>query len=206
MVPADQLLANPDNWRIHSIHQQNAMKGVLNKVGWVGRGCVVNINTNRVVDGHMRIGLAIDAGELVPVDYVDLTEEEERIVLATLDPIGAMATVDYRAYQSLTTQIDLDELEAGITRAISATLGPARDDEEEPDGTPEPDRGESSGDGPDPEADAFAFGYIRWSATRVDATGDEIEELTRLYNEYLGDNDGDSDGFVGWLTRPRSEM
>jgi hypothetical protein len=203
MVPADQLLAHPENWRIHSIHQQNAMKGVLNKLGWLGRGCIVNINTNRVIDGHMRIGLAIDAGELVPVDYVDLTEEEERIALATIDPVGAMATVDYQAYQSLTTQIDMDELEAGVARAIAATLGPVREPEEG-DEPPEPPRGESDGTGETDTGD-FMFGYIKWAATKVDATGDEIEELTRLYNVYLADNDGESEGFVDWLIRPRSE-
>lgn len=31
----DQLLANPRNFRIHPKHQQDALEGVLNEVGWV---------------------------------------------------------------------------------------------------------------------------------------------------------------------------
>ena len=41
------------------------------------------------------MSLAISKGEAkVPVKYVDLTEEEELVVLATLDPIAAMAATD----------------------------------------------------------------------------------------------------------------
>ena len=48
-----------------------------------------------VVDGHARVALAISRHELtVPVLYVDLLPEEEALVIATLDPIGAMATAD----------------------------------------------------------------------------------------------------------------
>ena len=39
-----------------------------------------------VVDGHARVALAISAGERVPVVYVDLSEKEEALILATLDP------------------------------------------------------------------------------------------------------------------------
>src|SRR5688572_14080070 len=86
-----QLLANPLNWRIHSGRQRNAMRGALSSVGWVQQ-VMVNRRTGHVVDGHLRVEEAISAGApTVPVLYVDLSEEEERLVLATLDPISAMA-------------------------------------------------------------------------------------------------------------------
>ncbi len=94
MVDPSQLLANPMNWRIHPKAQQKALKGILSEVGWVQR-VIVNVNTGHVVDGHARVSLALKQNEAqVPVLYVDLNEAEERLVLATLDPISAMATSD----------------------------------------------------------------------------------------------------------------
>jgi hypothetical protein len=97
----DQLLANPANWRIHPKAQQDALAGALDAVGWVGQ-VLVNRNTGFVVDGHARIALALSRGEpSVPVLYVDLSPEEEALVLATLDPIGAMAGRDEEKLRAL---------------------------------------------------------------------------------------------------------
>lgn len=104
----DQLLANPRNWRIHPKAQQDALAGVLSEVGWV-QEVVVNQRTGYVVDGHLRVALAISEGEeSVPVKYVDLSEEEEALVLATLDPIGAMAASDREQLASLIEGIETD--------------------------------------------------------------------------------------------------
>lgn len=89
-----QLLANPKNWRIHPQAQQDVLLGVLEQVGWV-QDVIVNRQTGYVVDGHLRVALAISKGEpKVPVKYVDLTPEEEALVITTLDPIAAMASAD----------------------------------------------------------------------------------------------------------------
>ena len=90
----DQLLANPMNWRIHPRNQQQALGSVLDEVGWV-QNIIVNKRTGHVVDGHMRVAVAIsnEAAE-VPVVYVDLDEREEKLILASLDPIGSMAVTD----------------------------------------------------------------------------------------------------------------
>ena len=91
-----ELLENPWNWRVHSERQRYALTEVLERVGWVQR-VIVNRRTGRIVDGHLRVALARERfGEeaVVPVIEVDLSEEEELAVLATLDPIGAMADSD----------------------------------------------------------------------------------------------------------------
>jgi len=89
--PPDQLLANPRNWRVHGGPQRDALRGSLAEVGWVQQ-IMVNRRTGFVVDGHARVEEALSAHEpTVPVLYVDLSDEEERLILATLDPIGAMA-------------------------------------------------------------------------------------------------------------------
>lgn len=90
----DQLLANPLNFRTHPKNQQDTLAGVLSEVGVV-QNVIVNKRTGFVVDGHLRISLAMREHQpTVPVTYVDLSEAEEALILATLDPIAAMATAD----------------------------------------------------------------------------------------------------------------
>jgi len=104
----DQLLANPNNWRIHPKSQQDALSGVLDEVGWV-QNVIVNRTTGHVVDGHARIGIAISRNEkTVPVVYVELTENEENIILATLDPIAGMAAKDDLQFSGLLEQVNSD--------------------------------------------------------------------------------------------------
>ncbi len=103
--PLDSILFNPRNWRIHPLSQQDALKGVLEEVGWVQQ-VIVNKRTGNLIDGHLRCQLAAREGaQTIPVVYVDVSEDEEALVLATLDPIGAMAATDKQK---------LDELFAGI--------------------------------------------------------------------------------------------
>lgn len=90
----DQLLANPKNWRRHPKHQQDALQGVLEEVGWL-QDVIVNRTTGRLIDGHLRVELALRHNAAsVPVKYVDLTEEEENLALATFDPLSALAFTD----------------------------------------------------------------------------------------------------------------
>ena len=101
----DNILFNPRNWRIHPLNQQDALKGVLEEVGWVQQ-VIINKRTGNLIDGHLRCQLAAREGnKTIPVLYVDIDEAEEELVLATLDPIGAMAATDKQK---------LDELFAGI--------------------------------------------------------------------------------------------
>lgn len=102
-----QLLANPLNWRIHPTRQREAMRGALDEVGWVQR-VIVNQRTGHVIDGHLRIEEAISADTTVPVLYVDLTEDEERVVLATLDPLGAMAGQSDERLHALLQDVAVD--------------------------------------------------------------------------------------------------
>src|SRR4029079_2206509 len=95
------LIPNPANWRSHPSEQQQAMSGALSRVGWVAQ-VLVNGTTGHAVDGHLRVELARTRGEpTVPVVYVELTEDEERLVLASLDPIGAMAEAQTVALEEL---------------------------------------------------------------------------------------------------------
>lgn len=101
----DQLLANPLNFRIHPKAQQEATEGSLDTLGWID-DVIINRATGRMIDGHLRVTLALRKGATtIPVKYVELTEEEEQQALLSLDPIAAMAATD---------KAKLDELIRGV--------------------------------------------------------------------------------------------
>lgn len=101
MVDPEQLLAHPLNYRVHPKHQQDALQGSLDELGWYKR-VVVQDQTDVVIDGHARVTLALRHNEpLVPVDYVDFTDEETNLALATGDPISALAEFDKQQFDAL---------------------------------------------------------------------------------------------------------
>jgi hypothetical protein len=104
VAPTD-LVSNPRNWRKHPKAQLEALTSVLDQVGWV-QDVIVNKRTGLLVDGHARLEIAMRRKEArVPVVYVDLDPDEEALILASLDPLAAMAEADSAA---------LDDLLAGI--------------------------------------------------------------------------------------------
>jgi ParB-like chromosome segregation protein Spo0J len=108
VAPAE-LVANPSNWRTHPKAQQDALAGVLSEVGWV-QDVIVNKRSGYLVDGHARVAVAAKRGEAsVPVVYVDLSEEEEQKMLATLDPLAAMAGADTAALADLLTSVTSED-------------------------------------------------------------------------------------------------
>jgi len=107
-VAVDNLVANPRNWRIHPQAQQDAFSGVVNDIGLV-QNILVNKRTGYVIDGHMRVLLAMKEGqEYLPVTYVELSEAEEALVLASLDPIAAMAVSDAEQLDALLRDVNSD--------------------------------------------------------------------------------------------------
>lgn len=131
VMRAGGFLANPLNWRIHPDFQQEALSGALEEIGWIDE-VTVNKRTGRVVDGHLRVTLALRAGEDEPVPYreVDLSEAEEALALATKDPLSALAGADADQLAALTEDIStgdaalmqlLDEL--NFDHEMTALLG-----------------------------------------------------------------------------------
>ena len=88
------LAENPLNWRRHPESQLTALTDAFTEVGWAG-ACLFNERTGRLIDGHARRKIALEQGtDRVPVLIGSWTEEQERKILATLDPLGAMAEAD----------------------------------------------------------------------------------------------------------------
>lgn len=101
-----ELAENPANWRRHPESQMAALTGVLAEVGWAG-ACLYNERTGRLIDGHARRKVALEQGATrVPVLVGDWPEEQERKILATLDPLAAMADADGAALASLLREVN----------------------------------------------------------------------------------------------------
>lgn len=104
----ENLLAHPGNWRIHPQAQQAALEGVIGDIGFI-RSVTVNQQTGHVIDGHLRVALAIRSGQkAIPVEYVDLTPAEEAEALATIDPLSALAATDSQKLDELLREVSSD--------------------------------------------------------------------------------------------------
>lgn len=116
VVKASELADNPNNWRKHPKRQLTALGEVLSKVGMVSP-LIYNITTKRLLDGHARKGLNPDA--LVPVVDVELSEDEERLVLATLDPLANMAETDGAMLKALLEGFAGDDAVSALVSAVA---------------------------------------------------------------------------------------
>ncbi len=104
-----ELNKNPKNWRVHTRLQTKSMEAILDKIGWV-QEIIVNKRTGNLVDGHLRVELACKRNQTeIPVKYVDLSEEEEDLVLLTYDPIGALIQADADALKTLADAADRED-------------------------------------------------------------------------------------------------
>jgi DNA modification methylase len=108
LVDAAELTAHPGNFRNHPPVQVEALLGSLNDLGWIAP-VIVSQQSGRILDGHLRAELADKRGGPLPVAYVDLSEEEEREALLTLDPIAALATIDRERLGELLDQVASEE-------------------------------------------------------------------------------------------------
>ena len=105
-VPANELRPNPKNWRTHPEKQLNAIRGVLAEVGFAGAELARELDdgTLELIDGHARAEVAGTAE--VPVLILDVNEAEANKILATFDPIGAMAESDAAKLDSVLREVE----------------------------------------------------------------------------------------------------
>jgi hypothetical protein len=107
-VPAHALRPHPRNWRTHPKAQQDALRGVLAEVGYADALIARELadGSLQLLDGHLRAELTPDA--LVPVLVVDVDDAEALKLLATLDPLAAMAETDARLLAGLVADVQTD--------------------------------------------------------------------------------------------------
>ena len=140
-VPACDLIPNPRNWRTHGKAQAEALQGLLAEVGFAG--AVLARETPEglmLIDGHLRSETA--GVGIIPVLVLDVTESEADKILATYDPIGAMADSDAEKLDSLLRDVQTgNQALATMLAELAEAAGVIPKEENDPigeDEVPEP--------------------------------------------------------------------
>ncbi|MGA2257682.1 MAG: ParB N-terminal domain-containing protein [Thermoguttaceae bacterium] len=129
-VRAGDLQASPKNWRTHPKKQVDALQGALREIGYADALLTRELpdGSLELIDGHARQSL--DENQIVPVLVTDLDEQEAAKVLATLDPMAAMAEADTAALERLLKEVEIaDPALQAILDGLAAENGIALDDE-----------------------------------------------------------------------------
>ena len=122
-IPACDLKPHPLNWRTHPAAQTSALRDVLTEIGFAGAelafpadglGPDGNFDDLMLIDGHARKDLA--GQSVIPVLVTDLTAAEALKLLATYDPLGAMATADAAKLDELLRSVEF------TSEAVAAML------------------------------------------------------------------------------------
>ncbi len=104
-VRSGDLQPNPANWRRHPERQRSALRGLLREIGYADALLAVERKGDLVlIDGHLRQSL--DPEQVVPVLVLDLSEAEADTLLATLDPLSAMARPDPESLAELLGRVE----------------------------------------------------------------------------------------------------
>jgi hypothetical protein len=116
-VRAGDLLPHPKNWRTHPPHQRDALRGVLEEIGFAGAVIARQLDNGKLqlIDGHLRAESNPD--QKVPVLVVDLDEGEADKLLAVHDPLASMAGTDQTVLEELLATVHTDN------EALAAMLG-----------------------------------------------------------------------------------
>ncbi len=104
-VPAKELAPHPKNWRTHPKRQQEALRGILAEIGYADALLARETPDGlQLIDGHLRAELTPD--QAVPVLVLDVDEQEADKLLASLDPLSAMAGKDDELLRELLDGVD----------------------------------------------------------------------------------------------------
>jgi hypothetical protein len=131
-VRADQLRPHPRNWRTHPDKQRAALEGALAQIGFAGALLARELadGSLELIDGHLRAELAPDM--LVPVLLLDVNETEADLLLATFDPIAALADKQSEQLDNLLAQLQVESPSLqSMLEALSADLENYRKDAHE---------------------------------------------------------------------------
>lgn len=134
-VRAGDLKDHPANWRRHPERQRAALAALLEEVGYAGALLARREGGSLVlIDGHLRKSL--DPDQIVPVLVVDVSAEEAEKLLASLDPLAALARPDPEALARLLERVKtsseaLADLLEGLARSAGLPLGAGLGDPEE---------------------------------------------------------------------------
>lgn len=93
-VRAGDLVPHEMNWRTHPNKQRQALKALYREVGFARSLLAYELSDGRLklIDGHLRRDL--DPNMEVEVEILDVTEEEARQLLLSIDSLAGLAETD----------------------------------------------------------------------------------------------------------------
>lgn len=110
-VKASALRPHPSNWRTHPPEQQVALRASLKEIGFA-RSLLAYEDPEwglTLIDGHLR--QEIHGNQLVDVEIVDLTRDEAKKLLATVDSVAGLAESDDEKLAALVAEIEAESEE-----------------------------------------------------------------------------------------------
>ena len=191
-VPASELKANPKNWREHPPEQQRAMQGVLEEVGIAGALLARETPDGlELIDGHLRTEM--DDGTEWPVLVLDVDENEADVLLASVDPIGALAKTNEALLLDLLSGVEAEsdamaELLRSMSESVDHFVAEVVEFPEIPDGERTPIQ-QMSFILHDDQVDVVKDAIARAKQTPFADTGNENQNgnaLARIAEVYLG--------------------
>jgi hypothetical protein len=126
-VRAGDLLPLELNFRSHPEHQRAALQALYEEVGFARSLLAYELPDGRLklLDGHLRRGL--DPELEVDVEILDVTEDEARVLLLSIDPLAALAETQEQIHRRLLelAPVVSPELEAAWRSAAEAARAAA---------------------------------------------------------------------------------
>jgi hypothetical protein len=117
---------NPLNWKDHTKRQKGYAESSIEEHGWA-RQLLYCANTDRLIDGHGRLKISLKKQyKSVPIDVGWWTKDQGDVLLASLDTMSNMASVNANALASLTESILKKKL-SGKNGTPSPVTGNIRD-------------------------------------------------------------------------------
>lgn len=130
-IRAGDLLPNERNWRKHPLAQRQAYERITSEIGFAGALLAYTDADGHIklIDGHMRAKTSPEA--ILPVLITDLNEGEAAALLATYDPLAALAETDAAELEALLRDVGgtfdgLDEVLALVADNYAVSLEEAQ--------------------------------------------------------------------------------
>src|SRR5439155_26686219 len=100
-VRAGDLVVHEFNFRTHPAHQRAALEALYQEVGFARSLLAYELPDGRLklIDGHLRRD--IDPNMEVEVEILDVTEEEARMLLLSIDPLAALEETQQALHERL---------------------------------------------------------------------------------------------------------
>lgn len=163
---------------MHGASQNAAIDAVLSdpELGWAGV-LLFNERTGRLVDGHARKQRwqQLRPGEPAPVLIGSWSEAAERKLLATIDPLGDLATIDADAFKALSGDVDWAGMGADL-EAVFAAMGP-------PPPAPEPPPPDEPARESDPGKAKSVKRYIQLTEEQAEGVEEVFARFRELHEE-----------------------